>query len=325
MKPDIDGVLNPLLLRSFLGLAQHKSFQTAAERLGLAQPTISLHIRKLEEQLGVLLFQRARTGCELTAHAQVLLPYAQSLLRLNEQALRALHTDRLRIGASSNIGVYLLPPLLRRYLDIYPRCQLELTIDRNPVIATALENGELDIALMEWWDQRPGFAHRIWRHESVVVIVRPDHAWANRSSVTLRELAGAELLGGEPGTGTGALLAQLFADSEPPRVSLQLGSTEAVKQAVKAGLGISLVMAGSVTADVCAGSLAAIPLEMSALPSGAQSLEKKLFVIWRDNGVAHLPPPNLVAFLDGQPLAASLFEPTTPSDTPTSTATSGSR
>lgn len=283
-------MLNPVLLRTFLGLIEYRSFQVAAQRLGLAQPTVSLHIRKLEEQLGVLLFERARNGCEPTPQALLLSPYAQSLLQLSEHALAAIHSKQLRVGASSNIGIYLLPSRLKQFLAENPTCELTLTIDSNPVIAAKLANFEIDVALMEWWDHRPGFGCMRWRQEPVVAIVPPDHVWAQRPSISVAELAGTELLGGEAGTGTGALLTQLFGTGESPTVSMRLGSTEAVKQAVKAGLGISLVMAGCVEAEVDAGSLRAIPVD-------SEILRKELFVIWRESGVSHLPPPALVDFL----------------------------
>jgi DNA-binding transcriptional LysR family regulator len=287
MAPDL---LNPTLIRSFVALVESRSFQAAAERLGLAQPTVSLHIQRLEEQLGAPLLQRSRSGCEPTAQGQVLLPYAEGLLRLSEQAIRALQKAPLRLGASSNIGIYLLPPLLKRFLQQHPGTELTLTIDRNPVLATKLENREIDFALMEWWDGRPGFRAQPWRHEPMVVIVPPDHPLAARESLTTTELSGLALLGGEAGSGTGALLKQLFSAGSQPETSLQLGSTEAVKQAVKAGLGISLVMASAVEAEVAAGTLHAIPL-------GSLDIGKTLYVIWQECRPSHLPRPPLVDFL----------------------------
>lgn len=280
-------MLNPIWIRSFLGVAQHRSFQLAGEALGIAQPTVSLHIQKLEEQLGVLLFRRARLGCEPTAEARTLLPYAQGLMRLSERAIGALNARQVRIGASSNIGIYLLPPLLKRFRMESQDDDCELLIDRNPAIADYLEHGEIDIALMEWWDERPGFDATCWRQEPIVVIVPPDHAWAGRSIVGRDELASVPLLGGEPGTGTGRLLQLYFEGSQPPEIALRLGSTEAVKQAVKAGLGISMVLAATVSAELTAGSLHGIPL----------NLAKPLYVVWRHTGTSHLPPPCFVTFL----------------------------
>jgi DNA-binding transcriptional LysR family regulator len=259
-------LLNLVWVKTFLVLAQVRSFQQAADQLGIAQPTVTQHIQKLEEKLRVPLFHRTRHGCKTTRQALVFLPYARSLVRINDQALADLSGEHLRVGASSNIGIYVLPPFIRQYLGDRAQSALELTIEPNPTIADKLDNGELDVALMEWWDDRPGFDARCWRQEPVVLIVHPEHPWASRTTVTRQELEALELLGGEPGTGTGRLLRDYFgATGTMPKVSYQLGSTEAVKQNVKAGLGMSLVMWSAVKEEVAFGSLRAIHLTEPAL------------------------------------------------------------
>lgn len=276
-------MLNLVLVKSLVTVVRLRSFQAAAEELGLAQPTVSQHVQKLEEQLGVRMIHRARSGCEPTRAAAAFLPYAQSLLRLNDRALAALKGEHLRVGTSSNIGIYLLQPYLKRYLDGREPSSVDLVIDRNPTIAELLETSEVDVALMEWWQPRPGVEAVRWRTEPVVLIVPPGHALASRAWVDKATLAGLELLGGEPGTGTGRLLAGYFGrEGMSPRVSLQLGSTEAVKQAVKAGLGVSLVLASAVSEELAMGSLVAVPL--------AEPLGKALYVAWRSGGRAARRP-----------------------------------
>ena len=120
--------------------------------------------------------------------------------------------------------------------------------------------------------------------------MKADHPLAADRQVSKRKLAELHLLGGEPGTGTGRLLKSYFADGvPPPRIALQLGSTEAVKEAVKAGLGVSLVLRSAVAEEVRNGSL---PIQRPAL-------EKDLFVIWRDTGVSHISAPAFVTHLLG--------------------------
>lgn len=221
------------------------------------------------------------------------LPYAQSLIRLNERAIAAVKGSHVRVGASSNVGIYLLQPHVKSFLNGRDASTFDLVIDRNPVIAEKLENGEVDIALMEWWDSRERFKSALWRSEPVVLIVPPEHYLARRNRVTKDELRNLELLGGEPGTGTGRLLSACFGGgANMPRVSLQLGSTEAVKQAVKAGLGVSLVLQSAVTEEVRSKTLCAIPLAEPALV-------KDLFVIWPDTGARRLPAPAFVHHLIG--------------------------
>lgn len=284
-------MLNLQWLKSLLAVLEQGSFQAAASALGLAQPTVTQHVQKLEEDLGVTLIQRSRTGCRPTREALALLPHAQSLLRLSGRAIAALRNGQSRVGASSNIGIYLLQPYVHDFLKGHdPEC-LELLIDRNPAIASKLMDGEIDIGVMEWWDDRPGFFVRRWRTERLVLIVSPDHPWARKPFATSVQLAGVELLGGEPGTGTGRLIdAYLDKSASRPRVSRQLGSTEAVKQAVRAGLGVSLVLESAVQHELRAGILRAIPfLE--------PPLEKDLFVIWRAASLPQQDPPAFAAHL----------------------------
>lgn len=283
-------MLNLVWVRTFLALITCKSFQGAADYLRIAQPTASSHIQKLEHQLGVPLFHRSRTGCEPTREAMNFLPYAQSILRVNERALAAVSGGRLRVGASSNIGIYLLQPYIRSYLECRDPSAFDIVIDRNPSIAEKLENVEIDVAVLEWWDSRDGCQAECWKSEPVVVIVPPDHPLASQAQIGWAQLSEFEILGGEPGTGTGQMLAKYFGDrAQVPGVSLQLGSTEAVKQAVKARMGISLVLASAVLDEVRAGSL-------RALSFVDPPLRKDLFVAWR-TGISGMPTPAFARYL----------------------------
>ena len=172
---------------------------------------------------------------------------------------------------------------------------VEDLLGTNPDTAKRLEDSEVDIGLMEWWDDRPGFEARIWRHEPVVVIVPPDHPWSRRKTVDKAALLQEPLIGGEPGTGTARLLQQeLGIAPRSLKVGLQLGSTEAVKQAVRAGLGVSLTFESAVRDEVEAGLLHA--LHIRDVP-----LSKPLYAILADS----LPPVSLArdfeAFLHPTP------------------------
>ncbi|WP_339842544.1 LysR family transcriptional regulator [uncultured Halopseudomonas sp.] len=276
-------MLNLLWLQSLLAVISHRGFQTAAQVLGISQPSVSQHIQRLEEELGVTLITRGRRECTPTAAARALLPYAESLLRLEEQARAAVVRNTLRVGASSNIGIYLLQPVLRSFENNSNANGYELLIDHNPNISEKLRRGEIDVAVMEWSEPGPGLVSAPWRREPLVLIVPPDHPLAGETAINREQLSQLSLLGGEPGTGTGRLLNRFFEGGPMPTVSRQLGSTEAVKQAVKAGLGVSLVMASAVEEEARAGSLRAIPV-------AGTGLLKDLFVTWRGSKDATSAP-----------------------------------
>jgi DNA-binding transcriptional LysR family regulator len=284
-----------------------RSFRAAAGVRGLTQGAVSQHLRKLEAMLGVRLVARGSRGCVPTPEGEEFIGYAEGLLRLNARAVEALRGRRIAVGASSNIGTYLLQPYVRSYLDATDgRHPVEIHIHQNPVVAAKLERGEIDVAAMEWWDGRPGFLARVWRQEELVVIVPPDHPWAELPGIPGALLTGAPLLGGEPGTGTGRLLARYFGDAARElKVTMRLGSTEAVKQWVKAGLGVSLVLAGTVADERRDGTLAAIPLE-------GEPPCKELYVICRESLGEASPPRRFAEWLVARP-AGTPLSPATPS------------
>jgi DNA-binding transcriptional LysR family regulator len=117
-------MLNLAWAKTFLTLIDTKSFQAAANQLQMAQPTVSQQIRKLEEELGVLLLHRSRTGCEPTEAAFTFMPYAQSLVRISEHAVKAVRSGRVRVGASSNIGIYLRPTCGSSCASTIPPCSI---------------------------------------------------------------------------------------------------------------------------------------------------------------------------------------------------------
>jgi len=201
-------MLNLIWLKSLITVIEQRSFQAAAEQLGLAQPTISQHIQKLEETLCVSLIHRVRSGCQPTEYALRLMPYAESMLRLQDRAFLAVHQPSMRIGASSNIGIYLLQPYLKTY--IYNQSinheKLDIVIDSNPLVAEKLENAEIDIALMEWWSTKAGFESTVWKTEPLVLITPPDHPLAELTTISKSILSGLDLIGGESGSGTGRIL-----------------------------------------------------------------------------------------------------------------------
>ena len=279
-------------VRSFVAVIEAGSFRDAAQRLGLAQPTVSQHVQKLEATLDHLLIERNRARATTTAAGLRFLPFARTLLRLAERARAALDRGSLAIGASSNIGVYLLQPLVRAFRSARPSIgPIDIRIGTNPETARRLEDAEVDIALMEWWDDRPGFEAAIWRREKLVVIVPPEHPWAARKSVEKALLLREPMIGGEPGTGTARLLQQAFgADAGFLKIGLQLGSTEAVKQAVRAGLGISVTLESAVDDEVRAGKLRALRVVETPLA-------KPLFSIFPAGLATTSPAAQFHAFL----------------------------
>ena len=272
--------LNLDQLESFVALADCGGITAAARKLNRSQPTVSQHLQRLEVQLNRQLVRRGGGKILLTAEGQRLLSLARGLLRLDERMGEDATVVPLRMGACSNIGVYLLPTLLMRF-RAQGHALPQVSIAGNPEIVHRLVSGELDVGLLEWWNDQQGFESRVWRREPLVVILPPRHALTRQAALSPTDINTLTLLGGESGTGTGRLLQTHLSAQAPLRVAMSLGSTEAVKRAVSAGLGASLVlrlavedlMGESSESETQAQSLAVRPL--------FPVIEKPLFLVWQ--------------------------------------------
>jgi DNA-binding transcriptional LysR family regulator len=254
-------MLNLVHAKTFLAVLSERGFRAAARDLKLSPSTVVEHIKQLEEDLAAPLIVRRRGIVELTSQGAAFAPLARAMLDTAERSRTMIAQSRLRVASSSNVGTYLLQSMLASFQATDP-CSVDLWIGPNPNVAERLANGIADVALMEWWNDRPGFRGYTWRNESLVIIVAPDHPWAERCAIEASELASQTLLGGEAGTGTITLLRKRLGHlSEGLTAIGGFGSTEAVKRAVRAGRGVSLVIAAAVADEVKAGQLVALRLK----------------------------------------------------------------
>ena len=284
--------MNPTFLKSFVALAELGSFQTAAARIGIAQPTLSQHIKKLEEDLGAPLIQRSHSGSRLTDAGLRLLPHAQQVLTSTQRAQAAVLSEALKIGCSGNIASYFMPDALASFLkDTASQMQWEVISAPNPRVAQMLLAEEIDIAAMEWPISHPAVTVAPWIRDEMIVILPPDHPFATRDAITFAELKTLRILGGERGSGTGTLLTEaLGPQAEELDTIGNVGSTEAVKRGVAAGLGASIVLETAVRSEIASGSLAIARLE-------GMHLEKQLFLAQVSSKAKNGPAARLFKFL----------------------------
>src|ERR1700741_3148983 len=150
-------MLDPVLLRTFLAIAQTRSFTRAAERLGLRQSTVSQHIRKLEEEAGRRLFTRDTHSVAATADGEGMVEFRRGILAANERAERYFAGSqlrgRLRFGASEDFVASRLPEVLREFVRTHPLVEFELTVGLSGELNEKLERGELDLVC---GTRRPG-------------------------------------------------------------------------------------------------------------------------------------------------------------------------
>lgn len=285
-------MVNLTFVRTFVTLIETGSFSDAARRLELAQPTVSQHLKKLETLLGVMLVERSNTYCRPTARGLALLPYANSLLSSAARFESAISGDHICIGCSGNIAAYYISADLKRFVDDQDKSvSWEITTATNPEIADKLAYGEIDFAAMEWPDKRAGINVRPWRVEPLVVIVPPDHHLARARTISVEEILELDIIGGERGSGTGTVLAQALGPKvRNLRLTHTLHSTEAVKSAVCAGLGCSIVLQGAVKGEVETGNLKMLSVK-------GTKLEKTFYVATPSGLSPQTLPARLAEFL----------------------------
>jgi DNA-binding transcriptional LysR family regulator len=262
--------LNHLFL--FRAVAEAGGFSRAAEQIHVSQPAISMQVGELEAQLGLTLFHRLGRGVQLTGAGKLLLGYAQRLAALAveaEQAMaevKGLRRGHLAIGASTTIGVYLLPDLLGEYRRRYPDIDLQFDIANTDDIQRRLVDGTLDAGLTEGL---PPARHEletvVFLRDQLVPIARPDHPRLKAKSkpLTLRQLCAEPMIVREAGSGTREVIDRALAKrgQKFQRPPLVLGSTEAIKRAVAAGLGVAIVSHLTIQTELAAGQLAILPLQ----------------------------------------------------------------
>jgi DNA-binding transcriptional LysR family regulator len=150
-------VYDPELLRTFLAVAQSLSFTKAAASLGLGQPTVSQHVRKLEVAVGRPLFVRDTRSVTLTADGEAMADFARSILAAHEQAVGYFTgsglSGRLRFGVTDDLALTPVPKILHGFRQLYPRIDLELTVSQSGALQRRVESGHLDVAFVK---QTPG-------------------------------------------------------------------------------------------------------------------------------------------------------------------------
>ncbi len=236
-------------LRYFVTVAQEGTFTRAAERLYLAQPSLSEQIRKLEGELGCPLFERLGRTLAVTSAGEALLPHAQRILfeveqaRLRVQDVRGLRRGRLSIGVLPSAGARLLPRFLAEFRRRHPRVDVVLREDNvSAELEDLVNSGFLDLAIIRLPARRPGLAARLLVREPMVLLMPPGHRLAGRRALTLREVALEPFVAMRTGSGLRDLLeAVCWAAGFEPHVAVEAGQLGSVQALVLAGMGVTVL------------------------------------------------------------------------------------
>jgi len=252
-------------LRIFVAVAERQHVTRAAQALNLAQSAASAAIAALEARHGAKLFYRVGRGIELTETGRQFLPEARAVLARAEAAelalaeLSGLSRGRLLVHASQTIASYWLPRHLAAFRRAHPRVEVRMAIGNTAQVAAAVREGAAELGFVEGRVDDPVLAATPLARDRMVLVVGADHPWEGRARVGADELPATDWVLREPGSGTrSAFEAALAAHGLAPdalTVALELPSNEAVRAAVEAGLGATVISASVAAPSLEAGLL----------------------------------------------------------------------
>lgn len=300
-------------LETFCQAAELLNFTAAADALCLTQAAVSQRIRALETELEVPLFERHAGRVTLTDAGRQLHDYARRILTLHREARQQLGaagaglSGELRLAASTVPAEHLLPAILQAFQRSHPAVRVAATVADSAQVLAAVERGDAVLALVgrpgpaDWADSKP------FARDQLLLIVPPGHRWAKRRSITIDELKQEPLVIRETGSGSRACLEEGLARAghrpDELRIGLELGSNEAIKEAVLRGAGVALLSGFAVRHDLETGRLRGLSID-------ALEMSRDLYAVTDRRRVL---PPTARAFqevLEGQPFAHALGQPT---------------
>lgn len=270
----------------FCAAVDYGSLHKAAQGLHMTQSTASRHIQALENEYGGELFARSATGLTLTPLGEALFPYAVELLNCHQQSKEKLNRLRregsgLAVGATLTVGEYVLPQMLGQLRKNYPEAQIRMRVCNTQQVLDDLIHHRIDIGIVEAEVPQELEKREIhsmaWREDHLVLVCSPNHPLTCRDEVSITDLSGESLLWREEGSGTRRVAeealekAEIFASLS---VAMELGSTQAIKSAIIANLGIAFLSELTVMEERREGVLAVVPITNF-------SIVRTLFIVQR--------------------------------------------
>jgi len=226
-------------LKVFHTVAKRLNFTKAADELCITQPAVSKHIQEIENHFQLKLFDRNGTKIKLTEAGEILLQYTNQIfilygnLEFELNTLNERHNGKLRIGASTTIAQYVLPPLLADFHKKFADITVTLLINNTEQIEQALQNKDIDFGIIEGQSKNTSFKYTVFIKDEIVLVANMNHPSAKKEMIQIEELIKTPLLIREPGSGTLEVIAHALKPFNIKisqlNTEMQLGSTESIK------------------------------------------------------------------------------------------------
>ena len=282
-------------LQVFHTVARHLSFTKAAEALHMTQPAVTFQVRQLEEYFNTRLFDRTHNRISLTDAGRRVYEYADRIFELYaemENSVRELTGEisgLVIIGASTTIAEYMLPGLLGDFKRSYPDVNVHLKVSNTDGIVSMVENNVIDLGVVEAPVLNKNLVVETCRLDQLVAIVPPTHPLADVGTVKVDQLMEYSYISREEGSGTREVVNEYMTSAgvsgNDIAVSMELGSPEAIKGAVEAGMGISIISLATVQKELKLGTLVARPLQAAVDVISGGWADRPLDIQDRDYGL----------------------------------------
>jgi DNA-binding transcriptional LysR family regulator len=271
-------------LKTFCAVVEKKSFSRASEAVFLSQPTVSLQISSLEQELGTRLLDRRGREVTVTRTGETFYHYARRILLLVDEAeqaieqLKGLVKGELTLGASTIPGEYILPSLLAEFKEKYPGVDINLVIGDTREIIEKVARNEVELGVVGTREKSDKLVFESFTSERLVLITPATGRWFKHELATIEELRKAPFILRESGSGTRATVKQRLQEAglkeQDLTIAMRLGSTAAVKRAVESGAGVSLISEKAIENEIRLGTIKTIPLK-------DLELNRKFFIVYR--------------------------------------------
>jgi DNA-binding transcriptional LysR family regulator len=242
--------LNLDSFKMFCLVVENESISEAARKFFVSQPAVTRQIRTLEEYYGVLLFERSGGKLHVTEASKLLYPYAKAILEDHERAKEALsdfmgeHQTQVCVGATLTIGEYLLPGLLGRFKQQHPDLNLTIRIANTRQILESLLDHTIDVALVEGKVDDESLIVEKLADDELILICSANHPWAKQKEVSVELLTEEKMIWREVGSGTRMIIENALEEHgvlDKLTTYMEIESTQAIKAAVEAGLGVAFL------------------------------------------------------------------------------------
>jgi DNA-binding transcriptional LysR family regulator len=258
-------------LQVFHTVARLLSFTKAAETLHMTQPAVTFQVRQLEEYFNTRLFDRTHNRISLTEAGGKVYQYADRIFELYaemENTVREMTGEisgSLTIGASTTIAEYMLPALLGDFRSQYPDVSIHLKVSNTEGIVSMVESNAIDLGVVEAPVSNKNLVVDRCRNDRLVGIVPQGHELSDRTTIAIDELLDYPFICREEGSGTREVINEYICSNDDcqqtMKIAMELGSPEAVKGAVEAGMGISIVSNATIQKELRLGTLVALQLD----------------------------------------------------------------